>query len=72
MRVNVMNKMQLRGRLWEFTGSLQMAAGRLVGNRDLQRRGMAKKNSGRVEGLGGSALAIIKAALRRRKLKPIR
>jgi uncharacterized protein YjbJ (UPF0337 family) len=61
-----MNAMQVRGTLRGFTGSLQVAAGRLVGNRDLQLRGRAKQISGRVESLAGSASVAIKAALRRR------
>ena len=61
-----MNTMQLRGNLRGIGGSLQVAAGMLVGNRDLQRRGTAKQISGRIERLAGSASEAIKAALRRR------
>jgi uncharacterized protein YjbJ (UPF0337 family) len=61
-----MNKKQLRGTARSLIGELEQMAGKLTGNRGLQRRGMARKISGKTEALAGNALAAITAAIRRR------
>jgi uncharacterized protein YjbJ (UPF0337 family) len=60
-----MNKKQLRGTVRSFVGELEQMTGKLIGNWGLQRRGMARRISGKTEALAGNALATIKAAIRR-------
>ena len=60
-----MNTKQVRGTVRGFAGRLEEETGRLIGNRELQRRGSAKKASARLERLAGDATEMIKAALRR-------
>ncbi len=60
-----MNKKQLRGTARSLVGELEQVVGKLIGNWDLQRRGMTRKISGKTEALAGNALATIRAAIRR-------
>lgn len=61
-----MNKKQIRGTIRGFAGRIEEEAGRLIGNCELQRRGIAKKLSGRSERRAGDATETIKLVLRRR------
>jgi len=60
-----MNRMQVRGTVRGFTGRLEEVIGKLIGNRELQLRGIAKKISAKAERIAGDAAAMVKAALRR-------
>lgn len=60
-----MNAKQVRGTVREFAGRLEEETGKLIGNRELQLRGIEKRISARVERNIGDAAETIKAALRR-------
>lgn len=60
-----MNKKQIRGLMRGFAGSVEEQAGKLVGNRELQRRGSARIVSARIERFAGNATELIKNVLRR-------
>jgi uncharacterized protein YjbJ (UPF0337 family) len=48
-----MNKEQVTGRIEEGSGKLKEVAGKLVGNKDLERKGTIQKNVGKARaGLG--------------------
>jgi uncharacterized protein YjbJ (UPF0337 family) len=60
-----MNKKQIRGTVRGLLGKLEEEIGKLLGNWDLRRNGIAKKISGKTERLAGDATELIKHALRR-------
>ncbi|HUY03889.1 MAG TPA: hypothetical protein VMV33_11435 [Rhodocyclaceae bacterium] len=60
-----MNRAQVRGTVRGFTGRLEEETGRLIGNREMQLRGIAKRLSGKEERNLGDAAETIKAVLRR-------
>ena len=60
-----MNKKQIRGIVRGFAGSVEEQAGKLVGNREMQRRGGARIASAKIERFAGDATAMIKTVLRR-------
>jgi len=60
-----MNKKQFRGTIRGLAGKFEEETGKLLGNQELQRRGLAKKVSGRIERLAGDATETIKSVLRR-------
>jgi uncharacterized protein YjbJ (UPF0337 family) len=60
-----MNRKQLRGAVKGAAGRLEEATGKLIGNRELQRRGLSRRMAGKSESLAGNAMEAIKAALRR-------
>jgi uncharacterized protein YjbJ (UPF0337 family) len=60
-----MNSKQIRGTLRGFAGKLEEGTGKLIGNWNLQRRGFAKKISGKTEKLAGDATEAIKHVLKR-------
>ena len=60
-----MNRAQVRGTVRGFAGRVQEEAGRLLGNRAMQLRGIAKTVSAKTERNLGNAAETIKAALRR-------
>jgi uncharacterized protein YjbJ (UPF0337 family) len=59
------NKKQIRGVMRGFAGSVEEQAGKLVGNRELQRRGSARIASAKIEKFAGDATEMIKTVLRR-------
>lgn len=60
-----MNRAQVRGTVRGFAGRLEEETGRLIGNREMQLRGIEKTISAKAEKSLGDAAEIIKAALRR-------
>jgi uncharacterized protein YjbJ (UPF0337 family) len=60
-----MNRKQVSGAVRGFAGRLEEETGRLIGNRELQLRGIEKKISASAERIDGDAVETIKAALRR-------
>jgi uncharacterized protein YjbJ (UPF0337 family) len=60
-----MNRKQIRGAARSIVGDMEQMTGKLIGNWNLQRRGIARKMSGKTEALAGNAMETIKAALRR-------
>jgi uncharacterized protein YjbJ (UPF0337 family) len=61
----IMNKKQVRGIVRGFAGAIEEQAGKLVGNRELQRRGNARIVSARIEKFAGDATAMINTMVRR-------
>jgi len=61
----IMNRKQIRGAARSIVGDMEQMTGKLIGNWNLQRRGIARKMSGKTEALAGNAMETIKAALRR-------
>jgi len=60
-----MNREQVRGTVRGFAGRVKEEAGRLLGNRAMQQRGIAQAASAKAERNLGDAAETIKAALRR-------
>jgi len=60
-----MNKKQIRGIVRGLAGNVEEQAGKLVGNRELQRRGNARIVSARIEKFAGDATAMINTMVRR-------
>jgi uncharacterized protein YjbJ (UPF0337 family) len=60
-----MDRRQVSGTVRGFAGRLEEEAGKLIGNRELLRRGFEKQISAKVERIAGDAAETIKAALRR-------
>lgn len=60
-----MNRKQIHGAINGAVGRVEEATGKLIGNRDLQRRGLSRRISAKSESLAGNAMAAIKMALRR-------
>lgn len=60
-----MNRKQVRGTVRGFAGRLEEETGKLIGNREWQRRGMEKKISAKIEKLAGDATEAIRAMLGR-------
>jgi uncharacterized protein YjbJ (UPF0337 family) len=60
-----MNRKQLHGAIKGAVGRVEETTGRLIGNRELQRRGLSRRISAKAESLAGNAMAAIKLALRR-------
>ncbi len=63
-----MNKMQIRGTVREVTGTLQEKIGKLIGNRQMQLRGIEKTFSAKAERIIGDATETIQSALKRHAL----
>jgi uncharacterized protein YjbJ (UPF0337 family) len=60
-----MNKKQVRGTARSIAGELEEMTGKLIGNQNLRRRGLAMKLLGKTEAMAGNAMETIKAAIRR-------
>lgn len=60
-----MNSKQVRGTIRGYAGRLEAHTGKLIGNRKMQMRGIAKTISAKTECIVGDATETIKAALRR-------
>ncbi len=59
-----MNRNQFRGTVRGIAGMLEEETGKLIGNRELQLRGVRKRVSGKAERIAGDAFEMVKAALR--------
>ena len=60
-----MNKDQVKGRVEQVKGSVKEAAGKLVGNRDLEAEGKVDKSFGKVQAKVGDLKADFKDAVRK-------
>lgn len=60
-----MNKNQVNGTVKDLTGKVQEQAGKLVGNKDQQAKGLVKQVEGKSEKALGNAKEVIKDAVRR-------
>jgi uncharacterized protein YjbJ (UPF0337 family) len=60
-----MNRKQVRGTVRGLAGRLEEETGKLIGNWELQQRGIEKKISAKMERTAGDATEAIKAVLRR-------
>lgn len=58
-----MNKDQVKGRVEEAKGSVKEAAGKVVGNKDLEARGIGEKVAGKVQATYGDAKEKVKSAV---------
>lgn len=47
------NKTQVKGKTKEGTGAVREKAGKVTGNRDMEAKGSAQKNEGKVQGAVG-------------------
>jgi uncharacterized protein YjbJ (UPF0337 family) len=59
-----MNRNQIRGTMRGFAGRLEEEAGKLIGHRGLQLRGIEKRISAKAERTAGDAFELVRAALR--------
>ena len=60
-----MNRMQVRSTMREFAGKLEEETGKLIGNLEMQQRGIRKTFSANAERIIGDAAETIKAVFRR-------
>lgn len=59
-KVNVMNKDQVKGAIKNFEGKVQEDAGKLVGSKEQQIKGMSKQVAGKTEQKYGDAKETLK------------
>ena len=59
-----MNKHQVTGRVEEATGAVKEAAGKLVGNKELEVKGMLEKNAGKAEAKAGDIANKVEKAVK--------
>jgi len=58
-----MNKDQVKGRVEEAKGSVKEATGKVVGNKDLQARGVGEKVAGKAQAAYGDAKEKVKSVI---------
>lgn len=58
-----MNKDQMKGRIKETTGKVKEVAGRVVGNKELERKGKIENTEGKVQAGYGDMKADVKDAI---------
>lgn len=58
-----MNKDQVKGRIDEATGKVKEVAGRIVGNKELERKGKLKNAAGKVQAGSGDLREDIKKSI---------
>jgi uncharacterized protein YjbJ (UPF0337 family) len=59
----IINKDQVKGRAKEAEGKIKQVAGKVVGNKTLETKGMVQKNVGKVQGAYGDAKKNLKDRL---------
>ena len=59
-----MNKHQVTGRVEEAKGAVKEAAGKLVGNKELEVKGMLEKNAGKAEAKAGDIANMVEKAVK--------
>ena len=59
-----MNKHQVTGRVEEAKGAVKEAAGKLVGNKELEAKGMLEKNAGKAEAKAGDVANKVEKAVK--------
>ncbi|MFD1710447.1 CsbD family protein [Ottowia sp. GY511] len=59
-----MNKHQVTGRVEEAKGAVKEAAGKLVGNKELEAKGMLEKNAGKAEAKAGDIANKVEKAVK--------
>ncbi len=59
-----MNKHQVTGRVEEAKGAVKEAAGKLVGNKELEVKGMLEKNAGKAEAKAGDIANKVEKAVK--------
>ena len=59
-----MNKHQVTGRVEEAKGAVKEAAGKLVGNKELEVKGMLEKNAGKAEAKAGDIANTVEKAVK--------
>lgn len=64
-----MNGTQIKGTITSITGSLQMRAGRIARNQDLERRGFARRIAGQSQRAVGDAQQVINDCIKRQYAK---
>jgi uncharacterized protein YjbJ (UPF0337 family) len=62
---NTMNKDQVKGRVEQVKGSVKEAAGKVVGNKELEAEGQIDKSSGKVQATYGDLKEDVKDALKK-------
>jgi len=58
-----MNKDQVKGRVEEAKGNVKEATGKVVGNKDLQARGIGEKVAGKAQATYGDAKEKVKSVI---------
>lgn len=61
----IMNKNQVNGTVKDLTGKVQEEAGKLVGNKEQQAKGLLKQVEGKAEKAFGNAKEVVKDAVRK-------
>lgn len=59
-----MNKHQVTGRVEEAKGAVKEAAGKLVGNKELEAKGMLEKNAGKADAKAGDIANKVEKAVK--------
>ena len=62
---SIMNKNQVNGTVKDLTGKVQEEAGKLVGNKEQQAKGLLKQVEGKAEKAFGNAKEVVKDAVRK-------